>query len=276
MHLLIIPQAQAKCFKFPRVNTMKKTSKLTLVGAGPGDPDLITLKGLKALRSADVVLYDALVSPELLAHAEKAIHVPVGKRGGESSVSQNTINHLIVQYATEHGHVVRLKGGDPFVFGRGFEEKTYAEKHGIPVEVVVGVSSIMLPGYFGIPLTCRGVNQSFSIVTATTKDGTLSEEVLNAAAYAPTALFFMGLGKLNLIAEAYKESGRADLPVAIISKGTCEDGDVIKGTVSSIIEIASRHQPKAPALLVFGEGAALATDQQQVNAWWESVKTEVA
>lgn len=255
---------------------MKRIPKLTLVGAGPGDPDLITVKGVKALQAADVVLYDALVDPALLAYAPEALHIPVGKRAGQSSVSQDTINHLIVQYAKKLGHVVRLKGGDSFVFGRGFEEKAYAERCGIEVDVVLGVSSIMLPGYFGIPLTCRDVNQSFTVVTATTKDGTLSDEVLNAATYSPTTLFFMGLGKLDLIAEAYKANGRADLPVAIVSKGSHTDGDVIKGTVMDIVELAEARQPAAPALLIFGEGAALATNQQQVKQWWEVGQTEVA
>ncbi|WP_115867375.1 uroporphyrinogen-III C-methyltransferase [Marinoscillum furvescens] len=255
---------------------MSKTPKLTLVGAGPGDPELITLKGLKALQAADVVLYDALVDPELLTYAPDALHIPVGKRAGKSSVSQDTINSLIVQYAKEHGHVVRLKGGDPFVFGRGFEEKAFAEQHGLEVDVVVGVSSVMLPGYFGIPLTCRGINQSFTVVTATTREGKLSDEVLNAAAYAPTTLFFMGLGKLDMIAEAYVQNGRGELPVAIVSKGSHKDGEVIKGTANTIAEVAAKKQPEAPALLVFGEGAALASNEQQVNQWWETVKTEVA
>lgn len=255
---------------------MEKTPKLTLVGAGPGDPELITLKGIKALAKADVVLYDALVDPELLEYAPKALHVPVGKRAGKSSVSQDTINSLIVQYAKEMGHVVRLKGGDPFVFGRGCEERRYAEKFGIEVEVVIGISSVMLPGYFGIPLTCRGVNQSFTVVTATTSDGKLSEEVLNAAQFSPTTLFFMGLGKIDLIAEAYQQHGRGELPVAIISKGSHADGDVISGKAKDIAEIAKRSKPEAPALLIFGEGAAKANNNQQVNEWWEVAKNEVA
>lgn len=255
---------------------MNKTPKLTLVGAGPGDPELITLKGVKALQKADVVLYDALIDPELLAHAPDALHIPVGKRAGKASVSQDTINHLIVQYAQEMGHVVRLKGGDPFVFARGCEERAFAEKHGIEVEVVIGVSSVMLPGYFGIPLTCRGVNQSFTVVTATTSEGELSQDVLRAAAFSPTTLFFMGLGKIDLIAKAYVEKGRGDLPVAIISKGSHADGDVIKGTARDIVDIVTKRKPEAPALLIFGEGAAKATNEQQVNEWWEATKTEVA
>lgn len=261
---------------FTKHKSMNKTPKLTLVGAGPGDPELITVKGIKALSKADVVLYDALVDPELLQYAPSALHVPVGKRAGKSSVSQDTINSMIVQYAKEMGHVVRLKGGDPFVFARGCEERTIAEKHDIQVDVVIGVSSVMLPGYFGIPLTCRGINQSFTVVTATTHEGTLSEEVLRAAQYSPTTLFFMGLGKIELIADAYVQNQRGDLPVAIISKGSHADGEVIKGSAKDIAQIVSEKQPGAPALLIFGEGAALASNQQQVNEWWEVAKTEVA
>lgn len=247
----------------------RKTQKLTLVGAGPGDPELITIKAVKALSTADVVLYDALVDPELLSYAPDALHIPVGKRAGKSSVSQETIHALILKYARKHGHVVRLKGGDPFVFGRGFEEKVFAEKHGIATEVVLGISSVMLPGFFGIPLTCRGINQSFTVVTATTHEGKLSDEVLRAAEFSPATLFFMGLSKLDLIARAYIEAGRGDLPVAIISKGSYTEGEVIKGHVRDIVEIAEAKQPEAPALLIFGEGAAYASDQQLDVKWWE-------
>lgn len=257
---------------------MKKTPKLTLVGAGPGDPDLITIKGVKVLRTADVVLYDALVDPELLTYAPDALHIPVGKRAGKASVSQDTINHLIVRYALEYGHVVRLKGGDPFVFARGLEERAYAEKHGIATDVVLGISSVMLPGYFGIPLTCRGINQSFTVVTATTKEGTLSDEVLNAAKHSPTTLFFMGLGKIELIAEAYVQAGRGDLPVAIVSKGSHVDGKVFHAKAKDIAALAEEKQPEAPALLIFGEGAAYASNasDNKSTAVWEEDKRVVA
>jgi uroporphyrin-III C-methyltransferase len=243
--------------------------KLTLVGAGPGDPELITIKAVRALESADVVLYDALVDLELLQYAKNAIHIPVGKRAGKSSVSQDTINSLIVESAHRHGHVVRLKGGDPFVFGRGFEEKEFAEAHGIETAVVLGISSIMLPGLFGIPLTCRGVNQSFTVVTATTKEGVLSKEVLIAAKVSPTPLYFMGLGKIDLIVAEYIKNKRSDLPVAIVSKGSHADGCVIKGNVGSIINLVEKKQPEAPALLIFGEGARFATDYLAKDIWWE-------
>ncbi len=229
--------------------------KLTLVGAGPGDPDLITIKGVKALQKADVVLYDALVHPDLLQYAEKAEKIPVGKRAGKSSVSQETIHNLIVEKAYEKGHVVRLKGGDPFVFARGFEEIQYASDHGIDTDVVIGISSIMLPGMYGIPLTCRGVNQSFSVVTATTSEGTLSEEVVQAAKFSPTTLIFMGYRKLDEIVELYKSEGREDLPVAIIGKGSLEGAKVVSGTVDTIVNKVEEDELPMPALLIFGEGA---------------------
>ncbi|SNT30005.1 uroporphyrin-III C-methyltransferase [Ekhidna lutea] len=232
--------------------------KLTLVGTGPGDPDLITIKGVKALEQADVVLYDALVSPELLRFAPCAEHIPVGKRAGKASLSQETINSLIVDKALNKGHVVRLKGGDPFVFGRGFEELQYAEQHGIDTEVVIGISSIMLPGLYGIPLTCRGVNQGFSILTATSADGSVSGEVGKAAKTASTALIFMGLSKLDEVVTHYLNEGRGDLPVAIISNGSLAEAQVIAGTVNSIVDEARDQKPTSPALLIFGEGAAYA------------------
>ncbi len=239
--------------------------KLTLVGAGPGDPDLITLKGIKALQSADVVLYDALTHPDLLSHAPDAHHIPVGKRAGQASVSQDTIHQLIVENAHQHGHVVRLKGGDPFVFARGFEEIEYAQSHGIETEVVIGISSLMLPGLFGIPLTCRGINQSFSVVTATTSKGTLSGDIDLAAKYSATTVIFMGYKKLPQIVERFKNEGRGDLPVAIIGSGSLRNSTLVKGTVDSIVEESKASETRAPALLIFGEGAKHAFSSEVIS-----------
>ena len=240
-------------------------SKLTLVGAGPGDPDLITIKGVKALEQADVVLYDALVAEELLRFAPCAEHIDVGKRAGRRSTPQQSINQLIVEKAQSKGHVVRLKGGDPFVFGRGFEEVLFAEQHGIKAEVVIGISSIMLPGLYGIPLTCRGVNQGFSILTATSADGSISNEVSKAAKHDSTALIFMGLSKLEEVVAHYLQEGRGDLPVAIVSNGSCINAQVIAGSVNSIVEVARDQKPASPALLIFGEGAAHAIKNLSIN-----------
>jgi uroporphyrin-III C-methyltransferase len=228
--------------------------KLTLVGAGPGDPDLITMKGAKALADADVVLYDALVHPELLNYAKKdAIKIHVGKRAGKHSFIQEQINEYIVKYASAGKHVVRLKGGDPFIFARGKEELEYAESFGIATEVVLGISSINLPGYYGIPLTKRGINESFWVITATTKAKELSGDVALAAQSSATAVFFMGLNKLEEIVSLYKLYGKLDTPAAIISKGSLEDGKVVFGTVENLVEVRDIQSIEPPALIVIGE-----------------------
>ena len=231
--------------------------KLTLVGAGPGDPELITLKGVKALQQADVILYDALVNPELLRHAPKARHIPVGKRAGKASVKQQTINQLIVEHALPGNHVVRLKGGDPFLFARGFEELEYARSFGIEVHSVVGVSSLHLPGMYGIPLTLRGVNQSVNIVTATTSEGTLSKEVETAAQHAAATVFFMGFNKLDQIVAHYLKHRSPDLPVAVIGRGSLQDAFVYQSTVSEILQELKDVNVPMPALLLFGEVAGV-------------------
>ncbi|MBT8185289.1 MAG: uroporphyrinogen-III C-methyltransferase, partial [Eudoraea sp.] len=146
---------------------MYKIPKLTVVGAGPGDIELITLKAIKALGDADVVLYDALVETALLNYAPDAEHIYVGKRKGCYAYRQDQINELIVSRANSHGHVVRLKGGDPLVFGRGAEEIEYAAKFGLDVQMIPGISScIAVPGSQNIPVTMRGLAESFWVITA--------------------------------------------------------------------------------------------------------------
>ncbi|MFN0050113.1 MAG: uroporphyrinogen-III C-methyltransferase, partial [Cytophagales bacterium] len=157
--------------------------RLTLVGAGPGDPELITLKGIKAIQNADVILYDALANDELMEYARPSTpFVFVGKRRGSCAFSQDEINQLIVENAFKYGHVVRLKGGDPFVFGRGYEEIEFAKAFNMPVAIVPGISSsIAVPEMQMIPLTARGVNESFWVTTGTTKNGDVSKDILLAA-----------------------------------------------------------------------------------------------
>src|ERR1700748_2058877 len=163
-------------------NTVKEP-RITLVGAGPGDTDLITVKGIKALKTADVVLYDALVNEELLEFApENAVKVYVGKRSGDHSFSQDNINKLMIDYAINYGHVVRLKGGDPFVFGRGYEELDHAASYSIPAQVIPGISSsIGVPGLQNIPVTHRGLSESFWVITGTKSDGKVSNDLYDAA-----------------------------------------------------------------------------------------------
>ena len=198
--------------------------QLTVVGAGPGDVELITLKAIKALQAADVVLYDALVDVALLEYAPNAEHIFVGKRKGCYAYQQEQINDLIVSRAKTHGHVVRLKGGDPFVFGRGAEEMEYAASKGVKVAMVPGISSsVAVPASQNIPVTKRGSAESFWVITGTTKEHKLSTDVALAAKSNATIVILMGMGKLAEIVELFKLEGKADMPIAIIQNGTRED-----------------------------------------------------
>ncbi|HEY0108367.1 MAG TPA: uroporphyrinogen-III C-methyltransferase [Fibrella sp.] len=233
--------------------------KLTLVGAGPGDGELITLKGIRALRQADVILYDDLANHTLLEFApEQALKRYVGKRAGKPSVSQEEINELIVRLAQEYGHVVRLKGGDSYVFGRGFEEFDYARRFGIDCEVVPGVSSsIAVPASQGIPVTSRGVSESFWVITGTTRNGQLSEDLHLAAQSKATVIVLMGMSKLNEICALFCQAGRGHLPMAVVQNGTRADEQCVIGQVWNIPQLAAEQGVGAPAVLVIGEVVAL-------------------
>jgi uroporphyrin-III C-methyltransferase len=229
--------------------------KVTLVGAGPGDPELITLKGILALNTADVVLYDALIDPVLLKHAPKsAIKIFVGKRVGKHSKPQEHTNQLCVEMAKKQGHVVRLKGGDPFVFGRGGEEIEYIEAFGIPTAVVPGITSaIAVPANAGIPVTKRGISESFWVVTGTTTAGELSRDLALAAQSTATVVILMGSKKLPEIAETYRKAGKAHLPLAIIQSGTTREEKITAGFIHDIEQKALENQVEAPAVIIIGE-----------------------
>ncbi|GJM28511.1 MAG: uroporphyrinogen-III C-methyltransferase [Cyclobacteriaceae bacterium] len=242
--------------------------KLTLVGAGPGDPELISLKGMRALNMADVVLYDALAHPDLLDHCKKnAVKVFVGKRAGMHSYQQEQINQLIVDYALSGNHVVRLKGGDPFIFGRGREEIEYAEALGIETDAIPGISSINLPGYYGISLTHRGINESFWVITSVTSKGTLSEDVKLAAKTNATVVLLMGLKKLNEIVSVFREAGKDELPVAVISKGSLPEGSVLIGKVNDVAHKVKESRLQAPALIVLGEVVGPGSEFRKEARW---------
>ncbi len=236
--------------------------KLTLVGAGPGDPDLISVKGIKALAKADVILYDALVSEELLDYSPaKTKRIFVGKRAGNHSYSQTEINKLIVEYAFLYGHVVRLKGGDPFIFGRGSEEKQYAEAFGIETEIVPGISSSTgIPALQGIPLTKRGVNESFWVITGTTSSGKISKDVTLAAQSSATVVILMGMKKLKEISKIFERFGKAETPVAIIQNGSLPNEKIAIGTIDTIVEIAQKENIGSPAIIVIGDVVSLHPD----------------
>lgn len=237
-----------------------KTPKLTLIGAGPGAADLITVRGIRALACADVVLYDALVDPSLLDYAPAyAERVFVGKRRGRCEFAQQDINHLIVRYAHSHGHVVRLKGGDPFVFGRGFEELTFAQDSRVEVTVVPGVSSSYgVPALAGIPLTCRGVSESFWVLTGTTKDHQLSDDIRVAVRSTATLVILMGMKHLPEIVHLLASAGKAEIPMAVIQNGSTADERVAVGTAETIVAEVERSGLSNPAVIVVGEVVRLA------------------
>ena len=229
--------------------------KLTLVGAGPGDPDLLTIKGFKAIAEADVILYDALVNKALLDYApKKALKIFVGKRKGYHRYSQDEINELIVANALEYGHVVRLKGGDSFVFGRGSEEINYTANFNIPTTVIPGISSaIAVPANQGIPLTSRKVAQSFWVITGTTSERKLSKDVALAAKSSATVVILMGMSKIAAIVELFKKENKHDVPAAIIQNGTTPNEQYVVGNVSNIMPLAKEKQLGAPAIIIIGE-----------------------
>ena len=228
---------------------------VTLVGAGPGDPDLLTIKGAKALAEANVVLYDALANEEILSYApKKAIKIFVGKRKGCHEYTQDQINQLIVDNALTYGHVVRLKGGDPFIFGRGGEEIDFVESFGIPTFVVPGISSsIAVPAYQGISLTKRGVSESFWVITGTTSDRKLSNDVALAAQSSATVVILMGMSKLSQIIDLFQKESKGETPVAIIQNGTTAQEKIGVGTINTIQQVVTENKLSSPAIIVIGE-----------------------
>lgn len=234
---------------------VQKIPRVTLIGAGPGAADLITVRGAQALASADAVLYDALINTDLLELAPAgAPKIFVGKRSGKHEYPQEEINKLIVQYAQDYGHIVRLKGGDPFVFGRGYEEIMHAHSYGIATTVIPGISSaIAVPGAFNIPLTSRGINESFWVITGATTNGQISNDVRLAAQSTATVVILMGMNNLKGITTLYQELNKGHLPVAIIQNGTRLNQRIIKGDIKSIYTLAQDSGIGSPAIIVIGE-----------------------
>lgn len=229
--------------------------RLTVIGAGPGDVDLITVKAIKVLKTADVVLYDALVNKELLAYVNpKAEQIFVGKRRGCYAYQQEQINELIVARAKTHGHVIRLKGGDPFIFGRGAEEMEYAANFGVEVAIVPGISSSMaVAASQNIPVTKRGSSESFWVITGTTKTHKVSADIKLAAKSSATVVILMGMSKLPQIVKLFQKEGKNNLPVAIIQNGTTPDEKIGIGTVDTIENIVDEKGLKNPAIILLGE-----------------------
>ena len=247
----------------------KIAKKVTLIGAGPGDPDLITVKGVKALQSAKVILYDALINRKLLEYAPTAKKIFVGKRKGMHSFSQDEINELIVKNTFEYGNAVRLKGGDPFIFGRGSEEIDYIESFGIETEVISGISSSMaVPASQGISLTKRGVAESFWVITGTTSERKLSTDVYLAAQSTATVVILMGMSKLNEIVSVFKKFNKSEIPTAIIQNGTTKNEKLGFGTINTIEEVVAQKKLSSPAIIVIGE---VVKESAKLRSFYESL-----
>ncbi len=220
-----------------------------LVGAGPGDPELITLKAVKALEKADVVIYDRLANEEILKHAKGAKLIYVGKKAGEHYKSQDEINHILVEEAKNNSVVVRLKGGDPFVFGRGGEEVLTLLDEGLEVEMIPGVTSaIGVPTTIGLPVTHRGVATSFTVVTGH-EDPTKKEKQVKWDYTADTVVVLMGIGQIKENTEELMKYRDPKTPVCVIENGTSPEEKIILGNLENI----AQKEINPPALLVIGD-----------------------
>ena len=243
--------------------------EVTLVGAGPGDPELLTLKALRALQDADVILHDRLVPEGLLDMARRdAARICVGKAAGSIGSTQEEINALLIEHALQGKRVVRLKGGDPFIFGRGGEELEALSKAQISFSVIPGVTAAAgCAAYAGIPLTHRDYAHSVTFVTAhADKDG-WEPDWRALAKPGTTAVFYMGLARVeHIAAQLVAHGAAATLPAAIIAQGTLQDQRVITGTLASIAEVTAASNVQSPALLVVGEVVSL----QRRLAWFNS------
>lgn len=241
--------------------------KVYLTGAGPGDVDLLTLKAARVIKEADVIIYDRLANPEILEMAKDGCRfVYVGKEDGRHTLPQDQINEVIYKEALENDVVCRLKGGDPFVFGRGGEEGAYLHERGVQFEVIPGITSaISVPAYAGIPVTHRGVAVSFRVVTGhETPNKEASQIPWQNFKTDDTIVFLMGLHNLKNIASKLIEIGKpSDFPVAVISKGTTPEQRVVVGTLADIADKA-KGLP-TPALIVVGKVVKL----REQLAWFE-------
>ena len=238
---------------------------LFVMGGGPGDPELITLKAYHVLKRADVILYDNLINRELLdlapAHCEM---VYVGKQPYGTYTPQETIHDLIKQYTSSYQVVVRLKGGDPFIFGRGFEEVLFARKQGIQTHYIPGISSMQASGFSDIPLTHRGVSESMWVITGTKKDGSLSRDLRCAIQSAATVVIYMGMKKLDEISEIYQQSSLGEMPAAIIMHASLPQQKKVICAVKDLKSASAAAGLTYPAIIIIGKVVGLDQDPSAV------------
>jgi len=249
-----------------------RTGSVAIVGAGPGDPGLLTLNALRALNEADVILHDRLVSAEVLDLARRdAVRIEVGKQAGNHRVTQEAIHALMLDHARAGKRVVRLKGGDPFVFGRGGEELEFLRAHGIAYEVVPGVTAaVACAAYSGIPLTHRDYAQSVQFLTAHTRQSLDEFDAPSLAQQGQTLAIYMGVGQLASLRAKLLDAGRSpSTPAALIENGTRTTQRVIVGDLASLDVLAMNYSVQSPALLIVGEVARLAT----TLAWYGAAPT---
>ncbi len=240
---------------FSAIDVRKKFGKVTLVGAGPGDAKLITLKGVECLKKADVVFYDYLIDTRLLNHCKKSKKIYVGKRKGEHALSQAVLSLMLRKHAQAGKDVVRLKGGDPLIFGRGADEIKYLQSYHIDVEVIPGVSSATgIPSLLGIPLTARGISSSVAFVSGHAEDEKSAQPQPVKIPQADTIVFLMGLTKLDVIVQSLRNDGWKDeTPIIVISKGTKADEKIACATIATIEGLLLKKKLSPPALIVVGE-----------------------
>ncbi len=242
-----------------------------LVGAGPGDPRLITLRGIDCIKKAEVLVYDRLVNQSLLDYASlEAEKIFVGKRPDHHALPQEEINKLLAEKALQNKIVVRLKGGDPFVFGRGGEEAQVLAEHGIPFEVVPGITSaVAVPAYAGIPVTHRGYASGFSVITGHEEDGKEGTAIQwdKLASGKDTLIFLMGVKNIELIVDQLVSRGKpGHTPVALVRWGTLGRQEVLRGTLDNIVSIVKESNFKPPAVIIVGEVINL----RETLKWWEN------
>lgn len=227
--------------------------ELIVVGAGPGDPELLTIKAYKALQQAAVVLYDNLANKDLLdITSDDCEKEYVGKLPYGNYTPQETIHQLILEKAFSKGKVIRLKGGDPFIFGRGFEEILFARSHGIITSYIPGISTMQTAGLDDIPLTHRNLSEGFWVMTGTKKDGSLSNDLKLAIKSNATVVIYMGMKKLKYIAETYCEEGLGNMPAVIIQHASLPQKKMAKGFIKDLPSMAEQQHISHPALIIIG------------------------
>lgn len=259
---------------------MTINTKIYLVGAGPGDPDLLTMKALRLIQNADSVVYDRLVSPEILQLIPDSVScIYAGKAVNRHTLSQEEINALLIELAGKGQCVVRLKGGDPFIFGRGGEEALALSRNNIPFEVVPGITAAQAcAAYAGIPLTCRGLAQGVQLITGHRKENEiLSIDPATLSDPGQTLVIYMGLANLPLIVGDLITAGRSkDTPAAIVEQGTTPRQRKVVTTIGGLLQTARQHAIESPAMLIIGSVVTLTAELDWFTPWIEEAERQYA